>query len=150
MVGHMIYYPQVTLPILDKIITKTGSFSTLISKSMWYTVILLTRRWPCYSFIDCDMGMWFFGGGVGHKSTHAATDYFLRDYNHSDSGIDGQHDSIDNLIDYEDEVANSPIMEGSVLNGDNNYRYGDPLDKLEDVISDNPEDNDSRALEGSS
>jgi hypothetical protein len=102
------------------------------------------------------MGMWFFGGGVGHKSTRAATDYFLGDRDHSDIGIDGQHDSIDNLMDCasEDEVADSPIAEGSVLDGDDDYGYGDPLEELEDV-SDDPEDDNNgsekdRALEGSS
>ena len=102
------------------------------------------------------MGMRFFGGGVGHKSMRAATDYFLGDRDHSDIGIDGQHDSIDNLMDCasEGEVADSPIAEGSVLDGDNDYRYGDPLEELED-ISDDPEDDDNgsekdQALEGSS
>ena len=88
------------------------------------------------------MGMRFFSSGVGHKSTCAATDHFLGDYNHSDIGNDGQHDSIDNLMDCEDEVADSPIAEGSVLNDDDDYGYGDPLDKLEDVVSDDPEDDD--------
>jgi hypothetical protein len=102
------------------------------------------------------MGMRFFGGGVGHKSTRAAMDYFLGDRDHSDISIDEQHDSmIDNLMDCEDEVADSPIAEGSVLDGNDDYGYGDPLEELEDVISDDPEDDDNgsekdQALEGSS
>ena len=92
------------------------------------------------------MGMWFFGGGVGHKSTHAAIDHFLEDHNHSDLDIDRQHDSFDALMDQEDEAAqaDSPVVEGTVLSGDNDYGYGDPLalDELEDIVSD-PEDNNS-------
>ncbi len=34
------------------------------------------------------MGMWFFDGGVGYKSMCAAMDYFLRDYDYLDIGID--------------------------------------------------------------
>jgi hypothetical protein len=86
---------------------------------------------------------------------HTAMDYFLGDRDHSDIGINRQHDSIDDLIDCEDKVADSPIVEGSVLNGDDDYGYGDPLDELEDIVSDDPEDNDrgsekDGALEGSS
>jgi len=94
------------------------------------------------------MSMWFFGGSVGHKSTRAAMDYFLRDCDHLDLDINGQHDSIDNLIDWEDEAGDSPIGEGSVLNGDDDYRYGDPLDELEDVISDDSKDNNSSKGDG--
>jgi hypothetical protein len=110
----------------------------------------------CCSSVDRNMGMRFFGGSVGHKSTCAATDYFLGNRDHSDLGIDGQHDSIDNLMDWEDEAADSPVVEGSVLDGDDDCGYdGDPLDELEDVVSDDPEDDDSRsekngALEGGS
>ncbi len=58
-------------------------------------------------------------------------------------------------MDCEDKVADSPITEGSVLNGNDDYGYGDSLDKLEDIISDDPEDDDrgskkDGALEGSS
>jgi hypothetical protein len=90
------------------------------------------------------MGIRFFGGGVGHKSTRTATDYFLGDRDHSDFGINGQHDSIDdNLMDWEDEVADGPVAEESVLSGDDDYGYGDPLDEVEDVVSDDPEDDGS-------
>jgi len=94
------------------------------------------------------MGMWFFGGGVGHKSTRAATDYFLGDHNHSDLGIHSQHNSIDNLMNWEDNASDSPIAEGSVLSGDNDYTYGDPLDELEDIVSDDSEDDDSSENDG--
>ena len=55
------------------------------------------------------MSMGFFGSGVGHKSTRAAMDYFLRDCDHLDLDINGQHDSIDNLMDWEDKAGDSPI-----------------------------------------
>jgi hypothetical protein len=96
------------------------------------------------------MGMRFFGGGVGHKSTRAATDHFLDDRDHSDISIDGEHDTIDsdNLMDCEDEVADSPIAEGSVLDGDDDYGYGDPLEELEDIVSDDPEDDGNSKEDG--
>jgi len=148
MVRCVIYYPQVALLVLDEIIMKTGSLSMLTSKSMWYTIILLARRCPFNSFVKHDMGMWFFGGGVGHKSTHVATDYFLGDCNHSDLGIHSQHNSIDNLMNWEDEASDSPIAEGSVLSGDDDYVYSDLLDKLEDIVSDDLEDDDSSKNDG--
>jgi hypothetical protein len=94
------------------------------------------------------MGMQFFSGGVGHKSMHAATDHFLRDHNHTDLDIDGQHNSVDNNMDWEDEVDASPIAEGNKLNGDDDYRYGDPLDELEDVASVDSEDDCSSEEDG--
>ncbi len=51
-------------------------------------------------------------------------------------------------MDWEDEADDSPIAEGSVLNSNADYRYGDPLDELEDVISDDSEDNDSSKGDG--
>ena len=51
-------------------------------------------------------------------------------------------------MDWEDEADDSPIAEGSVLDGDADYRYGDLLDELEDVISDDSEDNDSSEGDG--
>ena len=79
------------------------------------------------------MGMCFFGGGIGHKSTRAATDHFLEDRDHSYLDIDGQHDSVDNCMDWEDKADASPIAEGSKLDGDDDYGYGDPLDELKDI-----------------
>ena len=78
----------------------------------------------------------------------AAMDYFLGDRDHLGLDIDGQHNSIDNLMDWEDEADGSPIAEGSIYNGDDDYGYGDPLDELEDVISDDLEDNDSSKGDG--
>jgi len=94
------------------------------------------------------MGMRFFGGSVGHKSTRAATDHFLRDHNHTDLDIDGQHNSVDNNMDWEDEVDASPIAEGNKLDGDDDYGYGDPLDELEDVASVDSEDDCSSEEDG--
>jgi hypothetical protein len=80
------------------------------------------------------MGMHFFSGGVGHKSTRTATDHFLEDHDHSYLNIDRQHDSVDNCMDWEDKVHASPIAEGSKLDGDDDYGYGDLLDELEDIM----------------
>ena len=80
--------------------------------------------------------MRFFGSGVGHKSTRAATDHFLDDRDYSGLDIDRQHDSDDDLMDWEDEVDDSPVAEGSMLqvDGDDDYGYGDLLDELEDIM----------------
>ena len=96
------------------------------------------------------MGMRFFGGGVGHKSTRAATDHFLDDRDYSGLDIDRQHDSDDDLMDWEDEVDDSPVAEGSMLqvDGDDDYGYGDPLDELEDVVSDGSEDDGNSEEDG--
>jgi len=94
------------------------------------------------------MGMWFFGGGVGHKSTHAATDHFLGDHDHSDLDIERQHDTIDNLMDCEDEVDDSPVAEGRVLNSNNDYGYGDLLDKHEGIVLDDSDDDNSGEKDG--
>ena len=93
------------------------------------------------------MGMQFFGNGVGHKSKCVATDHFWDDHDHSDLDINGQHDSVNNLIDYKDEVDAS-VAEGSKLNGDDDYGYGNPLNELEDVVTDNLEDNSSSKEDG--
>ena len=95
------------------------------------------------------MGMRFFGGGVGHRSTHAATDHFRDDRDNSDLDIDRQHDSdsVDNLMDWEDE-ADASVAEGSTLDGDDDYGYGDPLDELEDVVTDDLEDDGSSEEDG--
>jgi hypothetical protein len=93
------------------------------------------------------MGMRFFGGGVGHKSTRTATDHFRDDRDHSDLEIDAQHDSVDNLMDCEDE-ADASVAEGSKLDGDDDYGYGDPLDELEDVVTDDLEDDGSSEEDG--
>ena len=94
------------------------------------------------------MGMRFFGGGVGHKSMRAAMDHFLRDHNHTDLDINGQHNSVDNNMDWEDEVDASPIVEGNKLDSDDDYGYGDPLDELEDVASVDSEDDCSSEEDG--
>jgi hypothetical protein len=98
------------------------------------------------------MGMRFFGGGVGHKSTRAATDQFLWDRDHSDLQVDieTQHDTIDNLMDCEDEGDDSPVAEGQVLDNDEDYGYGDPLDEheLEGVGSDDSDNDDSGERDG--
>ena len=39
------------------------------------------------SFVDHDMAMQFWGGGVGHKSTQVAIDLFLTDQNHLDCQV---------------------------------------------------------------
>ena len=97
------------------------------------------------------MGMRFFGGGVGHRSTRAATDHFRDDRDNSDLDIDRQHDSdsVDNLMDWEDE-ADASVAEGSIIDGDNDYGYGDPLDELEDVESEGSEDDGSSEEDGAS
>ena len=43
-------------------------------------------------------------------------------------------------MDWEDKVDDSPVAEESILDGDNDYRYGDPLNELEDIVSDGLED----------
>jgi hypothetical protein len=93
------------------------------------------------------MGMRFFGGGVGHKSTRAATDHFLDDRDHADLDIDGQDDPTDNLMDWHDEADDEHVVEGSILDSDDNYGYGDPFDELEDIASDDSED-DGNSEEG--
>ena len=97
------------------------------------------------------MGMRFFGGGVGHKSTRRATDHFRDDRDNSDLDIDRQHDSdsVDNLMDWEDE-ADASVAAGSIIDGDNDYGYGDPLDELEDVESEGSEDDGSSEEDGAS
>jgi hypothetical protein len=95
------------------------------------------------------MGMRLFGRGVGHRSTRAATDHFWDDRDNSDLDIDRQHDSdsIDNLMDREDK-ADASVAEGSTLDGNDDYGYGDPLDKLEDVVTDDLEDDGSSKEDG--
>ena len=94
------------------------------------------------------MGMHFFGGGVGHKSTHMATDHFLDDWDHTNLDIDRQDDPTDNLMDWDDEADDGHVVEGSIHDGDDDYGYGDPLDELEDILeSDNSED-DGNSEEG--
>jgi hypothetical protein len=97
------------------------------------------------------MGMRFFGGGVGHKSTYGATDHFRDDCDNSDLDIDRQHDSdsVNNLMDWEDE-ADASVAAGSIIDGDNDYGYGDPLDELEDVESEGSEDDGSSEEDGTS
>jgi len=65
-----------------------------------------------------------------------------------DLDIDAQHDSVDNSIDWEDKADASPIVEGSKLDGDDDYGYGDPLDKHEDIASVDSEDDCSSEEDG--
>ena len=94
------------------------------------------------------MGMRFLGGGVGHKSTRAATNHFLGDRDHLDLDIDRQHDTIDNHMDWEDKADDGPVAEGHVLDSDDDYGYGDPLDEIEGVVSDDLDDDDSGERDG--
>jgi hypothetical protein len=52
-------------------------------------------------------------------------------------------------MDWEDEVDAS-VAEGSIIDGDNDYGYGDPLDELEDVESEGSEDDGSSEENGTS
>src|SRR6266853_3665194 len=79
--------------------------------------------------------MRFFGGGLGHKCTHDATNRFLRD-----------HDRLDNDTNQTDEGNNDMGLEGQieehdttgeiVQDDDEDYGYGDPLDEDSDDDTD--------------
>ena len=92
--------------------------------------------------------MWFLGSEIGHKSTYAATDHFLRDRDHLNLDINRQHDIIDNYMDWKDEADDGPIVEGHVLDSDDDYGYGDLLDEIEGIVSDNLDNNDSSERDG--
>jgi len=45
-------------------------------------------------------------------------------------------------------VDDSPIAEGCVLDSNNDYGYGDPLDEHEGVVSDDSDDDNSGKKDG--
>jgi hypothetical protein len=62
--------------------------------------------------------------------------------------INRQHDIIDNHMDWKDEADDGPIVEGHVLDSNDDYEYGDLLDEIEGIVSDDLKDNDSSERDG--
>lgn len=62
------------------------------------------------SFVDWDMAMQFWGGGVSHKSTQEATDSFLTDHHHLDVHVamdnaEGETEDLDEDL-YDESPSN--------------------------------------------
>jgi hypothetical protein len=84
--------------------------------------------------------MRFRGGGVGHKSTREATDFFKKDRDNLDSGImiltseDMDIDSDDDVVDEVDEEGDSGVDEGHI---DDEFGYkredSDSADETDEV-----------------
>ena len=76
--------------------------------------------------------MRFFGGGIGHKSTWKATDHFLMDRDCLDINPGQMHNNDDDNANIEDHTEDTTMTDKSheiVLDGDNDYGYGDPLEE---------------------
>ena len=94
-------------------------------------------------FADRDLMMHFRGGGVGHKSTRAATDFFKSDHDH----LDVQQKS---LTDEEEEVNEETVMveaglEGYAAQSDEEEHYGYQL--REDSDDENSQEDDGEELD---
>ena len=89
------------------------------------------------------MGMRFFGGGIGHRSTRMATDDFLKDRDRLDLSLD--NDAVNDAVDSDPEdQAESSAVTGSDSGSDSDdddYGYGNPADEDVDPLdSDSGED----------
>ena len=74
--------------------------------------------------------MRFFGGGVGHKCTREATNHFLRDRDRLDNDTNQTNEGNN---DVESEGRTEEYDTGEIVQDDDeDYGYGNPLDKDSD------------------
>ena len=77
---------------------------------------------PLFRFADRDLMMRFRGGGVGHKSTRQATDFFKKDRHTSD--VQKQKSDVVEIFEEMNEELENEKMEGlSESDGADDYGY---------------------------
>ncbi|KAG6882409.1 hypothetical protein C0992_011764 [Termitomyces sp. T32_za158] len=84
-----------------------------------------------YMFVDRDMMMRFRGGGIGHKSTHEATNTFLSDRHRSDMTSSGTANTTSEMV--------GPMEDDNELDEENN-KLGLQLHAQEETLTDEEED----------
>ena len=89
-------------------------------------------------FVDHDLMMCFHGGGVGHKSTRVATNFFKKDHHISDmdNSLKQTSDVVENKSEMEESdkmeiLSDSDVTQGEESEDDYGYQLGEDQSDIE-------------------